>query len=102
MAERKNPCELPDDYRLGIYADPDKGTLNTVDVHWSKNEILMHDETNDVPFVITPHALRKKLIRVGVKKWDGHVLKFVFTNGMTMSGSIVGLTYMDYKTFRVG
>ena len=46
---------LPDDFRKGIYTN---GSITaTVDVMYSKDEILMHDETNDKPFVLTPHDL---------------------------------------------
>ena len=53
---------LPKDFRKGIYTD---GIIKaTVDVRWSKNEILMHDETNDKAFVLTPHELRANWIRI--------------------------------------
>lgn len=46
---------LPDDYRKGIYTD--ECIIATVDVRWSRDEILMHDETNDGAFTVTPHEL---------------------------------------------
>lgn len=55
---------LPEDYRRGIYSD---GKITaTVDVRISKFEILMHDETNDRPFVLTPQKL-KKWARTGTR-----------------------------------
>ena len=46
---------LPDDYRKGIYTDGN--IIATVDVRWSRDEILMHDETNSRAFTLTPHEL---------------------------------------------
>lgn len=46
---------LPDDFRKGIYKN---GSIKaTVDVVWSRDEILMHDETNNRSFVLTPNEL---------------------------------------------
>ena len=59
---------LPDDYRKGIYTDG--SIIATVDVAWSKNEILMHDETNDEPFTLTQHEL-SQWKRIDTKVGDG-------------------------------
>lgn len=60
--------KLPDDWRMGIYADG--SNILTVDVYLSKDEILMHDETLDQPYVVTPSDL-KCMTRVATKKGDG-------------------------------
>lgn len=59
---------LPDDYRKGIYTDGN--IIATVDVRWSIDEILMHDETNDRAFTLTPHELYS-WERVDTKVGDG-------------------------------
>ena len=59
---------LPDDYRKGIYTDGN--IIATVDVRWSRDEILMHDETNDRAFTLTPHEL-SLWERVDTKVGDG-------------------------------
>lgn len=59
---------LPEDFRKGIYEDGD--IIATVDVRWSRDEILMHDETNDKAFVLTPHEL-SVWKRIGTKVGDG-------------------------------
>lgn len=59
---------LPDDYRKGIYTDG--SIIATVDVRWSRDEVLMHDETNDRAFTLTPHEL-SSWERVGTKVGDG-------------------------------
>ena len=59
---------LPDDYRKGIYTDGN--IIATVDVRWSRDEILMHDETNDKAFTLTPHEL-SSWERVDTKVGDG-------------------------------
>lgn len=59
---------LPDDYRKGIYTDG--SILATVDTRWSKDEIMMHDETNDVSFTLTPTEL-SRMQRIATKKCDG-------------------------------
>ena len=56
--------KLPDDYRKGIYTDGN--IIATVDVRCSRDEILMHDETNDEAFVLTPHEL-SRWERIGTK-----------------------------------
>lgn len=56
--------KLPDDYRKGIYTDGN--IIATVDVRWSRDEVLMHDETNDKAFVLTPHEL-SHWERIGTK-----------------------------------
>lgn len=55
---------LPDDFRKGIYTNG--STTATVDVMYSRDEILMHDETNNKSFVLTPHDLAG-WTRVGTK-----------------------------------
>ena len=59
---------LPDDYRKGIYED--KNIIATVDVRWSKDEILMHDETNNKQFTIAASEL-SLWKRIGTKVGDG-------------------------------
>lgn len=59
---------LPNDYRKGIYTDG--SIIATVDVRWSRDEILMHDETNDRAFTLTPHKL-SSWKRIGTKIGDG-------------------------------
>lgn len=59
---------LPNDFRKGIYTDG--YIIATVDVAWSRDEILMHDETNDKPFTLTPHEL-SSWIRIDTKIGDG-------------------------------
>ena len=59
---------LPDDYRKGIYTDGN--IIATVDVRWSRDEILMHDETNGRAFTLTPHEL-SSWERVDTKVGDG-------------------------------
>ena len=44
---------LPDDYRKGIYTDGN--IIATVDVRWSRDEILMHDERKDKGVTLTAH-----------------------------------------------
>ena len=58
----------PDEERKGGYTDGN--IIATVDVRWSRDEILMHDETNDRAFTLTPHEL-SSLERVDTKVGDG-------------------------------
>lgn len=53
--------KLPSDFRTRKYVPRnkyDEQIIATVDVVWSRNEILMHDETNDIPFTVTPNELK--------------------------------------------
>ena len=59
---------LPDDFRKGIYTDGN--IIATVDIRWSRDEILMHDETNDKAFTLTPHEL-SHWKRIDTKIGDG-------------------------------
>lgn len=51
---------LPDDYRKGIYTDG--SIIATVDVRWSRDEILMHDETNDRAFTLSWERVDTKVV----------------------------------------